>query len=118
MIVDDSSTMRRIIRNTLAQAGYSDTAEADNGISALSVLSREKVDFILADWNMPEMDGLQLVKAVRANADLKHIPVLMVTTEAAKDDIIEAIKSGVTGYIVKPFTAQVLKEKVEKVLSK
>ncbi len=112
LIVDDSSTMRRIIKNSLKRIGFEDILEAENGKQALEIFN--DVDMILTDWNMPEMDGLEFVKRVRATN--KQIPILMVTTNAAKDDIVEALKNGVNNYIVKPFTPETLKEKVESVL--
>lgn len=112
LIVDDSSTMRRIIKNSLKRIGFDDIIEASNGREALEIFTDANV--ILTDWNMPEMDGLEFVKRVRAQN--KTIPILMVTTNAAKDDIVEALKNGVNNYIVKPFTPETLKEKVEAVL--
>jgi two-component system, chemotaxis family, chemotaxis protein CheY len=112
LIVDDSSTMRRIIKNSLKRIGFEDILEAENGKQALEIFN--DVDMILTDWNMPEMDGLEFVKRVRTTN--KTIPILMVTTNAAKDDIVEALKNGVNNYIVKPFTPETLKEKVESVL--
>jgi two-component system chemotaxis response regulator CheY len=112
LIVDDSSTMRRIIKNSLKRIGFEDLIEAGNGKEALEIYN--EADLILTDWNMPEMDGLEFVKRVRA--ENKAIPILMVTTNAAKDDIVEALKNGVNNYIVKPFTPETLKEKVESVL--
>lgn len=112
LIVDDSSTMRRIIKNSLKRIGFEDILEAENGKQALEIFN--DVDMILTDWNMPEMDGLEFVKRVRSTN--KQIPILMVTTNAAKDDIVEALKNGVNNYIVKPFTPETLKEKVESVL--
>jgi len=112
LIVDDSSTMRRIIKNSLKRIGFEDIIEASNGKEALELF--KDVNIIMTDWNMPEMDGLEFVKAVRVQD--KAIPILMVTTNAAKDDIVEALKNGVNNYIVKPFTPETLKEKVEAVL--
>jgi len=112
LVVDDSSTMRRIIKNSLKRIGYEDVVDAENGREALENLNG--IDIILTDWNMPEMDGLEFVKQVRTQN--KTIPILMVTTNAAKDDIVEALKNGVNNYIVKPFTPETLKEKVETVL--
>jgi two-component system chemotaxis response regulator CheY len=112
LVVDDSSTMRRIIKNSLKRIGFEDIVEAENGKDALEKMT--DVDIILTDWNMPEMDGLEYVKRVRAGNP--SIPILMVTTNAAKDDIVEALKNGVNNYIVKPFTPETLKEKVESVL--
>jgi two-component system chemotaxis response regulator CheY len=114
--VDDSSTMRRIIKNTLTKIGFSNILEAGNGIEALEVLAKNKVDLIVTDWNMPEMDGLTFVKALRAKNEYKETPILMVTTEAAKEDILTALRSGVNNYIVKPFTPDTLQEKVFKLL--
>lgn len=112
LVVDDSSTMRRIIKNSLKRIGFEDIVEAENGRDALEKMA--DIDIILTDWNMPEMDGLEFVKRVRASNG--RIPILMVTTNAAKDDIVEALKNGVNNYIVKPFTPETLKEKVEAVL--
>lgn len=114
--VDDSSTMRRIIKNTLMKIGFSNILEAANGIEAIEVLAKNKVDLIITDWNMPEMDGLTFIKALRAKSEYKEIPILMVTTEAAKEDILTALRSGVNNYIVKPFTPETLQEKVFKLL--
>lgn len=114
LTVDDSSTMRRIIKNTLNRLGYADVIEAEHGVDALAKMSG--VELVLTDWNMPEMDGLTFVKALRSNPQYEAIPIIMVTTEAAKKEILEAIKSGVTDYIVKPFTPETLKEKITKVL--
>ncbi len=115
--VDDSSTMRRIIKNTLKKIGYGDDIlEAENGKEALDILSAKDVDIIMADWNMPVMDGLTFVKKIRSNSKYDNTPIIMVTTEAAKEDIILALQSGVNNYIVKPFTPDVLKDKIETVL--
>lgn len=115
LIVDDMSTMRRVIKSILGQLGYTNLEEAENGKEALSKLSSEQYDFVMTDWNMPEMDGLELVKAIRQDPKLKDLPVLMVTAEAKKENVLEALKSGVNNYIVKPFTAETLKEKIEKI---
>lgn len=115
LVVDDMSTMRRIIRTILNQLGYSNIEEAENGKQALAKLKKEKFDFVITDWNMPEMDGLSLVKAIRSDEELKKLPVLMVTAEAKKENVLEALKAGVNNYIVKPFTPEVLKEKMEKI---
>ena len=117
LVVDDFSTMRRFIRGILEQLGYTEVEEADDGDSALEKLRGTRFNLVIADWNMPRMNGLDLVKAIRADEGLKTIPVLMVTAEASKENIIEAVKSGVSGYVVKPFSSDVLKEKIEKVLS-
>ena len=114
LTVDDSSTMRRIIKNTLNRLGYTDVVEAEHGVDALAKMAG--VELVLTDWNMPEMDGLTFVKALRSNPQYKDIPIIMVTTEAAKKEILEAIKAGVTDYIVKPFTPDTLREKIERVM--
>lgn len=114
--VDDSSTMRRIIKNTLLKIGFSNVLEAGNGIEALEVIAQNKVDLIITDWNMPEMDGLTFVKALRSKDQYKEVPILMITTEAAKEDILTALRSGVNNYVVKPFTPEILQEKVFKLL--
>ncbi len=115
LVVDDMSTMRRIIKTILNQLGYSNIEEAENGKQALAKLKKEKFDFVITDWNMPEMDGLTLVKEIRSDEELKALPVLMVTAEAKKENVMEALKAGVNNYIVKPFTPEVLKEKMEKI---
>ncbi len=114
--VDDSSTMRRIIKNTLQKIGFASVLEAGNGIEALEVMAKNKVDMIVTDWNMPEMDGLTFVKTVRQKEQYKETPILMVTTEAAKEDILTALRSGVNNYVVKPFTPETLQEKLFKLL--
>lgn len=114
--VDDSSTMRRIIKNTLTKLGFSNVLEAGNGVEGLDVLAKNEVDLIITDWNMPEMDGLTFVKTLRAKDEYKETPILMVTTEAAKEDILTALRSGVNNYVVKPFTPDTLQEKVNKLL--
>ena len=113
LIVDDFATMRRIIKNILKQLGFNNIDEADDGVSALAKIQASKFDLIVTDWNMPNMSGLDLLKAIRANENTKAVPVLMVTAEAMKDNIVEAVKSGVTNYVVKPFTAEVMKEKLD-----
>jgi two-component system chemotaxis response regulator CheY len=115
LVVDDFATMRRIIKNLLHDLGFDNITEADNGVTALSVLKNQKIDFMVLDWSMPEMDGLTLLKKVREDQNLKSLPVLMVTAEARKEMIIEAAKAGVNGYIVKPFTAHTLQEKIAQV---
>jgi len=114
--VDDSSTMRRIIKNTLTKLGFSNILEAANGVEGLDVLAKNEVDMIITDWNMPEMDGLTFVKTLRSKDEYKETPILMVTTEAAKEDILTALRSGVNNYVVKPFTPDTLQEKVNKLL--
>ncbi|MBL7001059.1 MAG: chemotaxis response regulator CheY [Gammaproteobacteria bacterium] len=118
LIVDDFSTMRRIIKNFLQDLGYSDTTEADDGQTALPLLKAGNFDFLVTDWNMPGMDGLTLLKKIRADETLKRLPVLMVTAEAKREQIIEAAHAGVNGYVVKPFTADILKDKIEKIFER
>ncbi len=117
LVVDDFATMRRIIKNVLKQVGFTNVVEADDGTSALTVLKKDKIDLIVSDWNMPKMTGLDLLKAVRGDESIKDIPFLMVTAEAQQDSIVEAVQSGVNDYVVKPFTADVLKEKIDKIFS-
>lgn len=116
LAVDDSPTMRRIIMNTLKRAGYEDVIEASDGKDALAKLKVDKVDLMITDWNMPEMDGLALVTHLRSSDEYKALPILMVTTRSVKDDIVDALKAGVNNYIVKPFTPETLKEKIEQIL--
>ena len=116
LVVDDSSTMRRIIRNSLKAVGYDDTVEAENGEGALARLESENVDFVITDWNMPVMNGIELVSKMRGKPALKATPVLMVTTMAEKEQILEAMQAGVTNYVVKPFDAPTLKKKIEQIL--
>lgn len=118
LIVDDFSTMRRIIKNLLRDLGYTNTQEADDGVTALPMLRNGEFDFLVTDWNMPGMTGIDLLKEVRSDAKLASLPVLMVTAEAKRDQIIEAAQAGVNGYVVKPFTAQVLKEKIDKIFER
>lgn len=118
LIVDDFSTMRRIIKNLLRDLGYNNTSEADDGTSALPMLQAGGYDFLVTDWNMPGMQGIDLLKAVRADPKLVKLPVLMVTAESKREQIIEAAQAGVNGYIVKPFTAVTLKEKIEKIFER
>jgi two-component system chemotaxis response regulator CheY len=118
LIVDDFSTMRRIIKNLLRDLGFNNTAEADDGSTALPILQSGSFDFLVTDWNMPGMTGIDLLKAVRADAKLGKLPVLMVTAEQKRDQIIEAAQAGVNGYIVKPFTAITLKEKIDKIFER
>jgi len=116
LVVDDSSTMRRILRNNLKSLGYENTIEAENGEGALARLQSEKVDLVITGWNMPVMSGLELVTAMRGNPTLKQTPVLMVTTVAEKDEIVKAMQAGVTNYVVKPFDAATLKNKIDRML--
>ena len=118
LIVDDFSTMRRIIKNLLRDLGFNNTSEADNGQTALPMLKTGKFDFLVTDWNMPGMDGLSLLKAVRADANLSSMPVLMVTAEAKREQIVVAAEAGINGYVVKPFTAITLKEKIDKIFER
>jgi two-component system chemotaxis response regulator CheY len=118
LVVDDFSTMRRIVRNLLKELGYTNAEEAEDGAVALQKLQGGAYDFVISDWNMPNMDGLQLLQAVRADPALKHLPVLMITAEAKKENIIAAAQSGASGYIVKPFTAGTLNDKLVKIFEK
>lgn len=118
LIVDDFSTMRRIIKNLLRDLGFTNTSEADDGTTALPMLRKGGFDFLVTDWNMPGMTGIDLLREVRADADLATLPVLMVTAEAKREQIITAAQAGVNGYIVKPFTANTLKEKIERIFER
>jgi two-component system, chemotaxis family, chemotaxis protein CheY len=118
LIVDDFSTMRRIIKNLLRDLGFNNTQEADDGTTALPMLKSGDFQFVVTDWNMPGMQGIDLLKAIRADDKLKSIPVLLVTAEAKREQIIEAAQAGVNGYIVKPFTAATLKEKLDKIFER
>ncbi len=118
LVVDDFSTMRRIVRNLLKELGHASVDEAEDGQAALAKLKRDSFDFVISDWNMPNMDGLQLLQSIRADPALAALPVLMVTAEAKKENIIAAAQSGASGYIVKPFTAATLDEKISKILEK
>ncbi len=119
LVVDDFSTMRRIVRNLLKELGFTNVDEAEDGVAALQKLKAAgNFQFVITDWNMPNMTGIDLLKAIRADAALKHLPVLMITAEAKKENIIEAAQSGASGYIVKPFTAAVLDEKLNKIFEK
>ena len=118
LVVDDFSTMRRIIKNLLRDLGFNNTAEADDGATALPALQNGNFDFLVTDWNMPGMQGIDLLKAVRSDPKLAKLPVLMVTAESKRDQIVEAAQAGVNGYIVKPFTAVTLKEKIEKIFER
>jgi two-component system chemotaxis response regulator CheY len=118
LVVDDFSTMRRIVKNLLRDLGFSNISEADDGSSALPMLQNGDFDFVVTDWNMPGMQGIDLLKAIRADANLAHIPVLLITAEAKKEQIVMAAQAGVNGYIVKPFTAGTLKNKLEKIFER
>ena len=117
LVVDDFSTMRRIITNVLKQLGYDNIVEAEDGTKALSVLHQEKIDFVITDWNMPNMSGLDLLKAIGADPERKSIPVLMVTAEALQQNIMAAAQAGVNNYIIKPFDAATLSQKIAKIFS-
>ncbi|GGK30731.1 response regulator [Aliivibrio fischeri] len=118
LIVDDFSTMRRIVKNLLRDLGFNNTQEADDGLTALPLLKKGGFDFVVTDWNMPGMQGIDLLKTIRVDDELKHLPVLMITAEAKREQIIEAAQAGVNGYIVKPFTAATLKEKLDKIFER
>ena len=115
LVVDDFATMRRIIKNVLRQIGFTDITEADDGKTAIRQLEAEKYDLVLSDWNMPGMSGLELLNEIRSNHELKDLPFVMITAEAKKENIIEAVKAGVTSYVVKPFTAETVGEKLKKI---
>jgi len=117
LVVDDFSTMRRIVKNILRQLGFENIIEADDGTSAVSKLESERIDLVISDWNMPKMSGLELLKWVRSQDEFKDLPFLMVTAEAQKENVLEAVKAKVSNYIVKPFTAETLSEKIEKIFS-
>jgi two-component system, chemotaxis family, chemotaxis protein CheY len=116
LVVDDSQTMRRIVNNALKSLGYDDIIEAEDGKDAVAKLYVDKIDFIITDWNMPNMSGLEFTKAVRADEQFAEIPILMVTTRGMKEDVMEALQAKVNNYVVKPFTPQVLKEKIDLIL--
>ncbi|MDY0057092.1 MULTISPECIES: chemotaxis response regulator CheY [Methyloversatilis] len=118
LVVDDFSTMRRIVRNLLKELGFTNVDEAEDGVIALQKLKASEFDFVVTDWNMPNMTGIELLRAIRADAALKALPVLMITAEAKKENIIEAAQAGASGYIVKPFTAGTLSEKLNKIFEK
>ena len=118
LVVDDMSTMRRIVKNVLRQIGFTDIMEAENGQDGFTKLKSGGFGLVVSDWNMPVMQGIELLKAVRADSELKNIPFLMVTAEAQKENIIEAVQAGVSNYVVKPFTAEALQEKLEKIFAK
>jgi two-component system chemotaxis response regulator CheY len=115
LVVDDMSTMRRIVKNILKQLGFTNLEEAENGQDALAKLKTEPYGFVVSDWNMPIMMGIDLLRSIRADDQLKHIPVLMVTAEAQKENLMEAIQAGVSNYIVKPFTADTMQDKINKI---
>jgi two-component system chemotaxis response regulator CheY len=117
LVVDDFSTMRRIVKNILRQLGFENIVEADDGQTAMRKLESERIDFVISDWNMPNMSGLELLKWVRSHDEFKDMPFLMVTAEAQKENVLEAVKAKVSNYIVKPFTAETLSEKIEKIFA-
>ena len=116
LVVDDFATMRRILKNILKQLGFTNIVEADDGTTAMEELKKNNYDLIISDWNMPKMTGLELLKRVRSDESLKGIPFLMVTAEAQKQNVIEAVQAGVSNYVVKPFTAEAISEKLNKIL--
>ena len=116
LIVDDSPTMRRIVINSLRASGWNDFTEASDGEEALQVLERDSIDFVITDWNMPNINGLELTKSIRRHQKFNQLPILMVTTRGLKEDIIQALQAKVSNYVVKPFTPQLLKEKIELIL--
>lgn len=118
LVVDDFSTMRRIIRNLLRDLGFDNTEEADDGATALPLLKSGKFDFLITDWNMPIMEGIDLVRAIRADGGLRELPILMVTAEARREQIVAAAQAGVNGYIVKPFNAVTLEQKIAKIFER
>jgi len=118
LVVDDFATMRKVIKNLLRQIGYQNVTEAEDGVVALKELRSQKIDFVISDWNMPNMTGIELLRAVRADSELSSLPFLMVTAESLKENVVEAVKAGVSNYNVKPFTAEILNEKIEKIIEK
>ncbi len=115
LVVDDFSTMRRIIKNLLRQLGFNNVVEADDGTTAWDVLNKDRIEFIISDWNMPQMTGIELLRKVRASEEFGDLPFLMVTAEAQQENIIEAVQAKVSNYIVKPFTPEVMKQKIDKI---
>lgn len=118
LVVDDFSTMRRIIKNILRQLGFTNIVEADDGSTAWEILTKDKIDFVISDWNMPNMPGIELLRKVRASEEYAAMPFLMVTAEAQQENIIEAVQAKVSNYIVKPFTAETLGQKIDKIFDK
>lgn len=118
LVVDDFSTMRRIVKNQLRELGFSDILEAEDGGAAFQILQSKSIDFVVTDWNMPGVTGLELLKKIRADEKYKSLPVLMVTAEAKREQIVEAAQSGVNGYVVKPFNAVTLQEKIERIFER
>jgi len=118
LVVDDFATMRKIVRNILKQIGFEDIIEAEDGTAALQLIKNDKVGLVVTDWNMPNMTGLDLLREIRQNPQTSNLPVLMVTAEGLKENVMEAVKAGVSNYVVKPFTAEVLQEKIETIFKK
>ena len=118
LVVDDFATMRRIVKNVLKQIGFTKIVEANDGSTALAVLKKDEVGLIISDWNMPKVSGLDLLKTVRSDESMKDMPFLMVTAEAQKDSVVQAVQAGVSNYIVKPFTPEAIKEKLEQIFKK
>jgi len=118
LVVDDFATMRKIVRNILKQIGFTNIVEADDGANALQMIKEDKIDFVVTDWNMPNMTGLDLLKNIRATEKAKDTPVLMVTAEGLADNVVDAVKAGVDNYIVKPFTAETVQAKIEQIFAK
>ncbi len=118
LVVDDFATMRKVLRNLLKQSGYENVVEAEDGVSALQIIKTQKIDFIISDWHMPNMTGLDLLKSVRADKEIADTPFLMITAETVPDSMISAFKAGVSSYIIKPFTAEVLSERIAKIMEK
>ncbi len=118
LVVDDFTTMRKIVRNILKQIGFTNIIEADDGTTALSIIKEDKIDFVITDWNMPNMSGFELLKNIRAEERAKDTPVLMVTAEGLADNVVNAVRAGVDNYIVKPFTAETVQQKIEQIFAK
>lgn len=116
LIVDDSPTMRRIIKNTLERIGYKNSIDASNGKEAIDLLEENPINFVITDWNMPEMNGLEFVTELRSKSEYKDLPIMMITTRGMKDDVLQAVQAGVNNYIVKPFTPETLEEKINKLI--
>lgn len=115
LVVDDFSTMRRIVKNILRQIGFTNIVEADDGTTAWEVLNKDHIEFVISDWNMPQMTGIELLRKVRSSEEFADMPFLMVTAEAQQENIIEAVQAKVSNYVVKPFTAEIMKQKIDKI---
>lgn len=118
LVVDDFATMRKIVRNILKQIGFTNIVEADDGANAMAMIKEDKIDFVVTDWNMPNMTGLELLKNIRSTEKAKDMPVLMVTAEGLSENVVDAVKAGVDNYIVKPFTAETVQAKIEQIFAK